>query len=99
MKPELTVAYIHSIQSEPLPRFIEMSEAEWVEQWRSKVSAAVNSDLVGLELYEAFPSSWPISHEAWDARLKANWARLIEYDRLTAELTKQSESLKAGEES
>jgi len=77
MKPELTVAYLHSIQAEPLPRFVAMSEEGWLAEWKAQADRATD--------YESWPSSWVIPQSAWDERLKANWARLVEYDRLTAE--------------
>lgn len=87
MKPELTTEYLHSIEADPLPRFVEMTEKAWTDSWLAQVRSAIDSDLVGLELYDAFPSAWTIPHDVWAARLAANWARLVEYDRLTAERT------------
>lgn len=85
MKPELSVAYLHSIESDPIPRLIAMSAAAWTDDWKSRVEAALDSDLVGLPLYDAWPTSRAIPKEEWDAKLNANWARLAEYDRLTEE--------------
>ena len=84
MKSELTWEYLQSITAEPLPRLVAMSEEAWVEQWKSQVKVALESDLGGEELYEAWPESWPIPAKVWEERLIANWARLVEYDRLTA---------------
>ena len=74
MKPELSVAYLHSIESDPIPRLIAMSAAAWTDDWKSRVEAALDSDLVGLPLYDAWPTSRAIPKEEWDAKLNANWA-------------------------
>lgn len=84
MKPELSTAYLHTIEADPLDRGIAMSEQAWTETWKAQVKAALDSDLVGDDLYDAWPTSFAIPRAAWEARLKANWARLAEYDRLTA---------------
>lgn len=97
MKPELTVDYLHSIQPDPLPRLVEMSEKAWTEAWLVHVRAAIDSDLVGIELYDAFPDSWAIPHDVWEARLVANWARLVEYDRLTDARKRNAPERKAQE--
>ncbi len=83
MKPELSWDYLHTIESDPLSRLISMNEDAWVETYKQKVKAALKSDLIGIPLYDAWPSSWPIPENVWQARLTANWARLMEYDRLT----------------
>ena len=85
MNPELSWEYLHSIPPEPIPRLIEQGEQAWVESWKGQCARAINGPLVGLPLYDAWPSSWPISKVAGKARLEANWARLVEYDRLTEE--------------
>ena len=69
MKPELTWEYLHSIESDPLPRLIAMNEAAWSAEWKK----------------QGFPASWTIPSNVWQERLIANWPRLVEYDRLTAE--------------
>lgn len=76
MKAELTLEYLHSIELEPLPRFVQMSEDGWVDTWKKQAAEAAD--------YDSFPSSWSIPQSVWDAKLKAAWARLAEYDRLTA---------------
>lgn len=83
MKPELNIEYLHSIKNESLPRFISMSEEAWVSEWRKQVANATD--------YDSFPSSWSIPSHVWEERLKAAWARLVEYDRLTAK--RQAEAL------
>lgn len=84
MSPELTFEYLHSIPSEPLPRFTAMSEEAWVSQWHASVKAAT--------CYEDFPEPFVIPANVWQERLNANWARLVEYDRLTAARAEQAKS-------
>jgi len=83
VKPELSFEYLQSIENDPLPRAVEISEAGWVEEWKRQVAAAI--EIPAPENYEAFPTSWTIPKEAWEPKLRASWARLAEYDRLTAE--------------
>jgi len=84
MKTELTWNYLQSIQPDPLPRFAAMSEEAWASQWQSSVKAAT--------CYEDFPEPFVIPAHVWEERLVANWARLVEYDRLTAEREQSKET-------
>lgn len=70
MKAELTHAYLQSIESDPLVGFgIAASERAFVSALKDKGAASAS----------------PIPPEVWQARLRSVWARLVEYDRLTAE--------------
>jgi hypothetical protein len=74
---ELTHGYLQSIELDPLPRFEQISVDGWVAMWRETVAKATD--------YDSFPDAWEIPAHEWKAKLRAAWARLAEYDRLTAE--------------
>lgn len=74
MKPELTFEYLQSIESEPLPKIFRDSERLAIAEWKQDYAD-----------WEVGKMEQPIPAQVWAERLKSNWARLAEYDRLTAE--------------
>lgn len=81
----LSWEYLQTIPAEPLPRLEALAEAARIDDWRYLVRRALESDAVGLELYDMWPNADPIPQHVWEKRVKAQWARAMEYDRLTAE--------------